>query len=109
LEFRHPSWFAEEIATCLRAHRLAVCLSDAADWPMWEAITTDFVYVRLHGHTRTYASPYSTALLEHWARRTCQWLRESRDVHLYFYNDAEGAAPWDALRLLAQVNALMAS
>jgi uncharacterized protein YecE (DUF72 family) len=109
VEFRHASWFDEEIAACLRAHRVAVCLSDAADWPMWEAVTTDLVYVRLHGHTRTYASPYSETLLEHWAGRAYQWLQEGRDVHVYFDNDAEGAAPWDALRLLVRVKALLAS
>ena len=59
IEFRHESWFDEEIAACLRAHRIAVCQSDAADWPLWDAVTTDLVYVRLHGHTETYASGYS--------------------------------------------------
>jgi uncharacterized protein YecE (DUF72 family) len=103
LEFRHTSWFDEEVADCLRHHRLAVCLSDAADWPIWEAVTTDLVYVRLHGHTRTYASAYSTAALKRWARRARGWLKERRDVHVYFDNDAEGAAPRDALRLIELV------
>ncbi len=104
LEFRDPSWFDEEVADCLRAHGLAVCLSDAADWPMWEITTTDLVYVRLHGHTRTYASAYAPAALARWAKRVHRWLAQQRDVHLYFDNDAEGAAPRDALRLLALVN-----
>lgn len=63
LEFRHDSWFNDEVAACLRAHRLAVCQSDAAEWPLWDAITTDLVYVRLHGHTRTYVSSYGPAAL----------------------------------------------
>ncbi len=100
LEFRHTSWFDDEVAECLHAHRLAVCLSDAADWPMWDAITTDMVYVRLHGHTRTYVSAYGAASLKRWAARIGQWLTEGRDVHVYFDNDAEGAAPRDALRLV---------
>lgn len=58
LEFRHPSWFDDEVAGCLAAHRLAVCISDAASWPMWDRVSTDLVYVRLHGHERTYASAY---------------------------------------------------
>ncbi len=105
LEFRHASWFDNEVSECLRRHRLAVCLSDAADWPMWEEVTTNMVYVRLHGHTRTYASPYSTRSLKQWASRTCNWLNEDRDVHVYFDNDAEGAAPYDAMRLIELVNA----
>jgi uncharacterized protein YecE (DUF72 family) len=100
IEFRHPSWFCEEVAARMAAHRLAVCQSDAADWPCWEAVTTDFVYVRLHGHTVTYASSYPDAALRAWARKIRRWMRERRDVHVYFDNDAEGAAPRNALRLI---------
>ncbi len=100
VEFRHPSWFTAEVADALRAHGVAACQSDAADWPMWEEVTADLVYVRLHGHTRTYASAYHSRLLRLWAGRTRAWLAEGRDVHVYFDNAAEGAAPRDALRLL---------
>ncbi|HTO51581.1 MAG TPA: DUF72 domain-containing protein [Burkholderiales bacterium] len=101
IEFRHESWFDEEIAACLRAHRIAVCQSDAADWPLWDAVTTDLVYVRLHGHTETYASDYSDTELREWARRARRWLREGRDVHVYFDNDALCHAPFNAERLIA--------
>ena len=32
IEFRHPSWFCDEVADCLREHRIALCQSHAADW-----------------------------------------------------------------------------
>jgi uncharacterized protein YecE (DUF72 family) len=75
-------------------------MSDAPDWPMWDRVTTDLVYIRLHGHTRKYASNYSKQSLERWAIRAEAWLNENRDVHVYFDNDAEGAAPKNALTLL---------
>lgn len=100
LEFRSKEWFTGEIADCLSQHGLANCLSDAADWPLWDAVTTDLVYVRLHGHEATYASPYATVQLREWARRARSWLEEGREVHAYFDNDALGAAPRDARRLL---------
>jgi uncharacterized protein YecE (DUF72 family) len=75
-------------------------MSDAPDWPMWDRVATDLVYVRLHGHTRKYASSYSNPALKNWATRTRCWLKENRDVHIYFDNDAEGAAPKNALALL---------
>jgi len=103
VEFRHPSWFVPEVAASLRAHRLAVCWSDAADWPLWEAITTDLVYVRLHGHPQTYVSAYEPAALDAWAGRIRGWLDARRQVHVYFDNSAHGAAPQDALRLLARM------
>ena len=103
VEFRHPSWFDAEVAACLREHRIAVCQSDAADWPLWDAVTTDLVYVRLHGHELTYASNYSERELGAWARKVRHWMREGRDVHVYFDNDAYGYAPRDAVRLIALV------
>lgn len=103
IEFRHASWFDEDVAACLRRDGIAVCQSDAADWPMWDAVTTDFVYVRLHGHELTYASSYADAALRSWAVKARRWMSEGRDVHVYFDNDAYGCAPRNALRLIELV------
>jgi uncharacterized protein YecE (DUF72 family) len=103
MEFRDKSWFDEEVAECLSRHRVAVCQSDAPDFPLWDEVTTDLVYVRLHGHTRKYASRYSGRLLDKWAEKTRNWLDERREVHVYFDNDAEGHAPNDALRLMEKI------
>ncbi len=100
IEFRDKSWFDDEVADCLERHAVAICMSDAPDWPMWDRVTTDVVYIRLHGHTRKYASSYSKPALGKWATRTQRWLEENRAVHVYFDNDAEGAAPRNALTLL---------
>ncbi len=99
IEFRHDSWFDDDVLQCLRSHGLAWCQSDAADWPYWNAVSTDLVYVRLHGHTRTYASAYSGSSLRRWAARVRSWLTEGRDVHVYFDNTAEGKAIANAGRL----------
>ena len=107
IEFRHPSWFDAEVEDCLREHRVAVCQSDAADWPLWDALTTDLVYLRLHGHTLTYASDYPEGELSAWARKVRRWLREGRDVHVYFDNDAYGNAPRNAARLIALLGRLV--
>jgi len=104
LELRHRSWFVPAVADRLRAARVAVCLSDAPDFPMWREVTTDLVYVRLHGHTRKYASQYSAANLARWAAETRRWLDEGRDVHVYFDNDGEGHAVHDALMLRATLD-----
>jgi uncharacterized protein YecE (DUF72 family) len=103
IEFRHTSWFTDEVAGIMNEHGLAVCQSDAADWPLWDAVTTDLVYIRLHGHTRTYRSAYSDASLDDWAAKIRHWISEGRDVHAYFDNDAEGHAPWDALKLIERL------
>ncbi len=100
IEFRDTSWFDAEVADCLRHHAIAVCQSDAAGWPMWQEVTTDLVYVRLHGHDATYVSAYGKTALRAWAGRIRNWLDEGRDVHVYFDNTAFAHAPLDAMQLM---------
>lgn len=92
IELRHRSWFVPAVAARLRDAGVAVCLGDAPDFPMWREITADFVYVRLHGHTRKYASSYSAAALRRWAADARGWRDRGLDVFVYFDNDAEGHA-----------------
>ncbi len=99
VEFRHASWFDDDVAQCLTEHRIAAVQSHAADWPMWEAVTTDLVYVRLHGGVRTYDSAYPSAMLRRWADRIEKWLAERRAVHVYFDNTASGHAVSNAMTL----------
>jgi len=99
IELRHRSWFTREVAAVLARAGIAVCMGDAPDFPMWREVTTDLVYVRLHGHTRKYASSYREASLREWASSAWSWLADGRDVHIYFDNDAEGHAVRNALRL----------
>lgn len=99
LEPRHPSWYRDDVAEALRAHRVAVCISDAPAWPRWDAVTTDLVYVRLHGHERLYASSYPPRAIERWAGRARAWRDEGRQVHVYFDNTADASAVGDALAL----------
>jgi uncharacterized protein YecE (DUF72 family) len=105
IELRHKSWFTDDVARLLEQARVANCMGDAPDFPMWRAVTTDLVYVRLHGHTRKYASSYSPAHLRRWADDAERWNAEGRDVYIYFDNDAEGAAVHNAITLRAELDA----
>ncbi len=98
-ELRDPSWFTDDVRRRLTHAGAAVCIADSPDFPPWDEVTADFVYVRLHGHTRKYASGYSAAHLRRWARRIQGWTRAGLDVHVYFDNDAEGAALANAASL----------
>lgn len=93
LEFRDASWFCPETADRLRRHDLAVCQSDSADWLLWEEVTTDLVYVWLHGHERTEVSAYTNVPLESRADRIRVRLARNRQVHVYFDNTDAGHAP----------------
>jgi uncharacterized protein YecE (DUF72 family) len=99
-EFRHPSWYDDEIVDLLRRHDIALCLSDHRDAPApWE-ITARHVYVRGHGPGGAYKDHYPDQTLRAWARHIRAWAREGRTVYVYFDNDQKSAAPLDARRLL---------
>jgi len=101
----------------LRRHSAALVFADAAGlWPYAEDVTADFIYIRLHGSIKLYASRYSDRELARWAERIHIWqsggepadskrcgkpARRSKGRHAYlnFDNDAKVHAPFDAMRL----------
>jgi len=95
----------------LQRHGVALVVADTAGrWPRFDALTADFVYVRLHGAELLYHSAYTTAELHEWADRVTAWADGTgaedgrpRDVYVYFDNDARGHAPYDAAALAALV------
>jgi uncharacterized protein YecE (DUF72 family) len=119
VEVRHDSFRNPDFIALLRRHRVALVVSDAATrWPRLRDVTAGFLYLRLHGDKELYASGYSDAALDDWARRIGGWLRgsqpreagfrasratpprrKSRDVYCYFDNDAKVKAPFDARKL----------
>lgn len=99
LEFRHPSWFDHEVEETLKDFNLVNCISDAGKFDRWDAVTAKAVYVRLHGKPQTYASSYSDKQLTEWAEKVQAWRRQHREVFVFFDNDINAAAPWNALKL----------
>ncbi|MEA2552612.1 MAG: hypothetical protein QOJ65_788 [Fimbriimonadaceae bacterium] len=99
MEFRNTSWFDKEIAGILEEFNLVNCISDAGSFERWDAVTADAVYVRLHGKPNTYWDWYTEDELADWGKKVTNWTREGREVYVYFDNDAQGAAPWNALKL----------
>ncbi|MBM4402274.1 MAG: DUF72 domain-containing protein [Candidatus Cloacimonetes bacterium] len=99
LEFRHSSWFCEEIYELIHKHKVALCFSDTPWYPYCEEITADFVYLRLHGHEELYASKYTKKQLDEYAKKIKNWLQgvsppngRVNGVYCYFDNDANAYA-----------------
>jgi uncharacterized protein YecE (DUF72 family) len=102
-EFRHRSWYEDDIMALLREHAIALCLSDHRDAPApWEA-TARHIYIRGHGPGGAYKGRYPESTLRDWACRTAAWKREGRTIYIYFDNDQKSAAPADAARLISLV------
>ena len=96
-EFRHESWFTDEVYELLRDHRAALVVADRAPGPPtpWRD-TAGWAFIRFHrGRARDGA--YGRRALETWADR----IRSANgDVYAYFNNDWQGFAVENALTLL---------
>ncbi len=91
------SWITDRVLAKLEERGVAFCISDTAGrYPYAEAVTADFVYIRLHGSRKLYASDYNEEELQAWAEKIRQWKRET---YIYFDNDFGGYAPKNAARL----------
>ncbi|MBC3189838.1 DUF72 domain-containing protein [Pseudonocardia sp. C8] len=101
VEPRHESFRDPAFTALLHQHGVALVQSDSAGtWPWFDEVTTDLVYVRLHGQGELYAGGYTADVLDTWADRIRGWAAEGRDVVCYFDNDMKVHAPADAMALL---------
>jgi uncharacterized protein YecE (DUF72 family) len=89
-EFRHESWFCDEVTQMLREKGVARVVGDHPQRRFQShEPTADWMVVRfLHG-TRGRRGNYSETELDEWAQRLGEW-RERGDVYAYFNNDGDG-------------------
>lgn len=123
VEIRHKSFACEEYIALLRKHRIGMVVADTPMWPCLMDITADFVYCRLHGSEKLYASGYTDKALDEWAGRIQRWAQgkeavdgdkasadeapttNARDVFVYFDNDLKVKSPEDAMALQRRIDA----
>lgn len=106
VEVRHDSFRDQAFYSLLREHGIGLVVADnPGKWPVLEEVTTDFMYVRLHGHDELYASGYTESALDGWAAKVAGWASAGQDVYVYCDNDAKVRAPYDAMGLLQRVQA----
>ena len=76
---RHESFVDPAFIALLRRYRIAWVVADTPrPWPLFEDVTADFVYMRLHGSTELYNSRYTSEELDRWARFMRAWTRGRR-------------------------------
>jgi uncharacterized protein YecE (DUF72 family) len=98
-EFRHASWFAEDVYALLRAHGVALVIGDHPERPFQtDEPTADWTFIRLHYGSRGRNGNYSETELREWAGRVRRFARNG-DVYCYFNNDWNGYAVRNAARL----------
>ena len=122
VEIRNESFVDPAFIALLRKYKVALVVADTAGkWPYREDLTSDFVYIRLHGAEELYTSGYSDEALDNWCQRIKRWSegrqpddaqlisttkprpRKARAVYCYFDNDVKVRAPYDARQLLRRL------
>ena len=96
VEFRHRSWFTDEVRALLERHDAALCLADRFGvlTPTWR--TTDWTYLRFHAG-RAHPTPcYGRQALASWVDRLTERWSPAEDAFVYFNNDPRACALRDA-------------
>jgi uncharacterized protein YecE (DUF72 family) len=89
-EFRHASWFEDDVVTELRGRNHALTVTDQDDFASPMIPTADWGYLRLHRYD------YDARALETWARRVLSepW----QEAYVFFKHDHEPFAGPPAVR-----------
>jgi uncharacterized protein YecE (DUF72 family) len=99
-EFRHESWFSDEIYTILRQHNAALCIAESDDLLTPEVHTAaGYTCYRLRRD-----GGYSALELDAFAKRFTA-LAEERDVYVYFKHEDEPTGALNATAFLERADA----
>jgi uncharacterized protein YecE (DUF72 family) len=86
-EFRHPSWFDDEVFARLRRRNLALCVADSEKLSTPVNVTADYAYFRLRDEG------YSADDIARWGDTIARTTAACRDVFVYFKHEEEGKGP----------------
>jgi uncharacterized protein YecE (DUF72 family) len=92
-DFRHPTWFDDEVYALLRSHNRVLCVSDIEELPeSYTHKTADWGYVRLR------RVRYTKADLIKWNKRIKAQVW--KNTYVFFKHEDEGTGPKLAARFL---------
>ena len=98
-EFRHVSWFTEQVYDELRARNVSLCVAESEKLEVPEVITADFVYYRLR------KPAYKKEDLDAIAARSRELLATGRDLYLILKHEESPQGALNAELLLRQAAA----
>ena len=99
VEFRHPSWYNRAVYRMLQSFGAGMVEQDMPKSATPQVtVAEDFRYLRFHGPEGTYRGSYSAPFLSNHAERIARWVKEGREVYVYFNNTMGDA--WGNLETL---------
>jgi uncharacterized protein YecE (DUF72 family) len=93
-EFRHKSWFDDEIFASLRRHNAALCIAESADLSTPIEATADFGYLRLR------REDYGPEDIARWSETIRSYASKWSDAFVYFKHEEQGMGPKLATKLI---------
>ena len=98
IEFRHESWFDDEIFAALRDQDIALCISESEEFTGVTVSTASWGYLRLH------RQDYDDAMLVEWQRRVAA--QSWNDAYVFFKHDyIDGSGPLAVERFTRMIQA----
>lgn len=100
IEFRHESWWTQEVFDLLSRNKVAFCTVSGLNMPKDIVLHGDIGYVRFHGnhYDKKYSKPELKSYMEKIRKSNC------KRVYVYFNNDTHGYAPQNA-KEMGEMNA----
>ena len=86
-EFRHESWFTEDLFDALKSHNAALCIADTDEISTPVVKTASFLYFRLR------REDYTPGDLTRWAKQLQECAKEASDAFIYFKHEEAGVGP----------------
>jgi uncharacterized protein YecE (DUF72 family) len=99
-EFRHPSWFDDDVFERLSSRNLALCVADSERLQTPVRITADYAYFRLRDEG------YDEGDIAAWAGTIARETKSCRDVFVYFKHEEQGKGPSLARLLMDRLGSL---
>lgn len=90
VEFRHPSWFEDDVMDALRVHGVALCIAHGEETPTPPVATTDWGYLRLR------QVDYEEGELAEWVDVVRQ--NDWTEAFVFFKHEDRGTGPLHAQR-----------
>lgn len=91
-EFRHESWFNENIYAILKKYNVALVIANSSRYPYVIKTTADFSYMRFHGPEKLFLWKYDESELQYWKDEIDKFSSSLRKVYIYFNNDLDANA-----------------
>ncbi|HWC72929.1 MAG TPA: DUF72 domain-containing protein [Gemmatimonadales bacterium] len=98
-EFRHASWWSDDVYEVLRSTNTALCIADTEESTTPEVATADFGYIRLRDEG------YGEEQLKEWVGKLRELGKDWTDAFVFFKHEEKGVGP----KLAAQFTSLAAS